>query len=319
MAAIEIGYLCHMANTIKEVAPIVLFGYNRPKHISLTLEALQKNILADESELFIFIDGNKDSRDKILRDEVVDVCRNFDWKGKKKEIILREKNFGLADNIVNGVEVVIQSYKKVIVLEDDIVTAPGFLKYMNDALNFYQHESKVMHVSGYMFPVKNNKKRPTLFYQSTSCWGWATWDDRWRHLERNPTYLMKQLTEQNKKSWFDLDDSGVFLNQLERNVSGQLKSWAILWQASVNLRNGLSLHPYKSLVRNIGLDGTGVNCGTNELYLKQTIVDSIAVEKIPLEFDMEFRQRMIEYYRPKKSTVLNRAKEKIKLILRDMS
>jgi hypothetical protein len=41
------------------LAPIVLFVYNRPWHIQQTVEALQKNELATESELFIYSDEAK--------------------------------------------------------------------------------------------------------------------------------------------------------------------------------------------------------------------------------------------------------------------
>src|SRR5690554_1152832 len=166
------------------LAPIVLFGYNRPKHIKKTLEALRKNELASNTDLFIFIDGYKNENDKELNYEVVKVCESFNWVGSKKIINHRSENYGLAKNIISGVTEIVNEKGKVIVVEDDIETSPGFLKYMNEALYVYHNQPEVMHISGYMFPIKNNEDPQTLFYQSTSCWGWATWDDRDRKSTR---------------------------------------------------------------------------------------------------------------------------------------
>lgn len=41
------------------LSPIVLFVYNRPDHTRQTVKALQKNELAEQSELFIYIDEAK--------------------------------------------------------------------------------------------------------------------------------------------------------------------------------------------------------------------------------------------------------------------
>ena len=149
------------------LAPIVLFVYNRPWHTKQTVEALQKNELAKESELFIYCDEAKNEDAGKSVDEVREYIDKVDGF-KKVTIIKREKNWGLADSIIDGVTKIVNEYGKIIVLEDDLVTSPYFLKFMNDGLEFYKDEKKVFGITGYAFPVKkenlNNLKRKIIFF-----------------------------------------------------------------------------------------------------------------------------------------------------------
>jgi hypothetical protein len=303
-------------NLAKGLAPVVLFGYNRPQHILKTLDALNNNGLADQTDLYIFLDAAKEEADQLLVLEVIEVCEKFNWNGTKKVISLRHENHGLAKNIIDGVTRIVNQCGRVIVLEDDLETSEGFLTYMNEALELYEAEKQVMHVAGYMFPISLKSKSDTLFYQVTSCWGWATWADRWKHLNTDAQYLFDELNKREMTYWFDLDGSGMFLHQLEYNISGRFKTWAIKWQASVNLMDGLTLHPSKSLVRNIGFDNSGEHCREDSKYVKQDIAAEIEVKKIELNSSAELRIKMKNYYRDQSPTLPTRVLSKIKGKLR---
>lgn len=243
------------------LAPIALFVYNRPWHTEQTLNALKSNNLSDQSILYIFSDGpkidaNEDDFKKV--NEVRNLIYSITWF-KEVNIICSKENKGLALSIIEGVSDILEIYQKIIILEDDIVTSPGFLRYMNDALNLYANNDKVFHVSGYMFPVKG-KLPETFFYRQTSCWGWGTWADKWQHFQNSATLLRDQLTQSGKIYQADIDGTNQFLQQLNDNVDQKIKTWAVLWHFSVFIKDGLSLHPYKSLTRNIGMDNSGSNC-----------------------------------------------------------
>lgn len=303
-------------NLAKGKAPIILFGYNRPAHIQQTLNALNKNELASLSELFIFLDGPGSKAHHENCRAVQDICNTFPWIGVSKKVIVRPQNLGLAENIISGVSEILEHYESAIVLEDDLVTSKGFLTYMNEALTLYRNEKQVMHISGYMFPVEFKSADKTVFYQVTTSWSWATWADRWKYFNPDANVLLNQLKKRKLTYWFDLDGSGIFLSQLEQNVSGKLHTWAIKWMASVTLRNGISLHPTKSLVRNIGFDDSGTNCGVNEIYTHQEIAEHIPVKPIPLELNQKLRKRMIRFYRP--PGPLKRAVARLKSLLKKM-
>lgn len=279
------------------IAPIVLFVYNRPEHTHKTLEALVANDLADQSELFIYADGPKPSAtpealQKIA--EVRQVIREKRWC-KQVHIIESATNRGLADSIVSGVTEVVNRYGKIIVLEDDIVTSTGFLRYMNDALNLYENEERVMHISGYMFPVMG--QLPQFFFIVPShCWGWATWANSWKHFNGNAAFLISKVDELQLKEKLDIEGSFGYYKQLKDNANGSLKTWAVLWYTSIFLKDGLSLHPFPSLVNNIGFDGSGVNSGTKGKYYQWTVLaNKIDIKKTAIVEHTLARRRLREY------------------------
>ena len=241
------------------LAPIILFVYNRPVHTRLTIEALQKNKLATDSELFIYSDApqNKLSTNKVL--DIRNYIRTVDGF-KNITIIEREKNFGLADSVILGVTEIIDKFGKAIVLEDDIVTSQNFLMFMNETLNFYESDNKIYSISGYNFPIKIPKAYPHKIYISPrpSSWGWATWQNRWKTADWiisdfNSFAKNKQLVAKFSVGGNDL------MPMLKRQLSGKINSWAIRWAYTHFKYNSFSLYPINSFLTNIGADSSGTH------------------------------------------------------------
>jgi hypothetical protein len=255
------------------VAPIVLFVYKRPVHTRRVVESLQKNELAGCSDLFVFSDGPKSDADAIsvtaVR-EYVETITGF----KSVTHVERDKNFGLAQNVIQGVTEIISQFGKVVVVEDDIVCSPYFLDYMNKALREYRDNEQVMHISGYMFPIDPTGLGETFFYRNTSCWGWATWKRAWDILETDTHLLMGKFSKEMKYR-FNIEGSYDYWKMLDMQRKGEIDSWAIRWYASVFLADGLSLHPSKSLTNNIGLDGTGVHCSVTDFFCVEPLEQQI--------------------------------------------
>lgn len=267
------------------IAPIILFVYNRPEHTKKTVDALKLNKFAADSSLFIFSDGNKDEMDRKAVEEVRSFISTISGFNQIK-IILREKNLGLANSVISGVTEVISKYEKAIVLEDDIVTSPYFLKFLNEALEFYQDEMRIYSISGYSFPVKLPKKYPLnyFFAYRTSSWGWATWKDRWEKLlvDMNEKFYVKNPTQLNAF----LDIAGMDLApMLLRTLRGQTNSWAVKWAYIHIKNNALCLFPTNSLVKNIGTDASGVNFVSKTKKYDVEIFDS----KIYYNFNSQIR------------------------------
>jgi len=182
---------------------------------------------------------------------------------RKSPLLNEEKNWGLADNIINGVTKIVNEYGKIIVLEDDLVTSPYFLKFMNEALEIYKNEPRVMHISGYNYPINQDGLDDMFFLKPTSCWGWATWDRAWKYYKKDPNYYINVFTKEMIYD-FNLSNSYRYFDQIIQNNKGKINTWAIFWYASSYLQDGLSLHPKESYVRNIGHDGRGVHCEKNK-------------------------------------------------------
>ncbi len=202
-----------------QYAPIVLFVYNRPAHVRKTIDALRKNYLAQESELFIFSDGPKDKR----AEEGVLKVREYikDITGfKKVAVIERDHNLGLSQSIITGVTELIVRYGEVIVLEDDIITSPYFLQFMNNGLLAYKNEEKVISICGYMYPI-GIKHENTLFLRLADCWGWATWKRGWDLFVYDGKRLYNELKTSQLFRKFNLDGSFNYVKMLKRQIKNK--------------------------------------------------------------------------------------------------
>ena len=283
------------------LAPVVLFTYNRLRHTKQTVESLQKNRLAEETELIIYSDAPKSGDDKEKVWEVREYIQSIQGF-KSVSVILQNENLGLAESIISGVTTTVNEYGKIIVLEDDIVTSENFLEYMNSALNYYEKETRVWHIGGWNYPIKAGEMDNTFLWRVMNCWGWGTWRDRWANFEKNPQKLLKTFSDDDIRR-FNLDDSLDFWIQVKRNARGELNTWAIFWYASIFENNGLCLSPAETLVNNIGFDGTGehkgFDCGlTNNLsnerdfLFPSEIVESVSqvdLIKEYISFERKFR------------------------------
>lgn len=277
------------------LAPILLFAYNRPRHLQHTVEALAHNPLAQESELFVFSDGARTEDDR----EDVELVRSYihTIEGfKTVHRIERDRNYGLAANIIDGVTDIVNRYGRVIVLEDDLVTAPGFLQFMNDALDTYADEPRVGHIQAYDF-TQTPRLPETFLIKFTGSWGWATWQRAWQHFNPDGQYLLNELHRRHLTRRFDFNGKYGFTRMLRRQVEGKNNSWAIRWNASLFLQDILSLNVGRSLVQNEGFDGSGTHCGADHLYEARLYKERLRVEKIsPVTENLEARKIFERYY-----------------------
>ena len=260
-----------------DLAPVVLFVFNRPEHSKRTLQSLALNKIAEQSVLYIYSDGPRENESfegfaKIC--EVRKVIREKKWCGQV-HLIESDINKGLAASIISGVGELLKRFENVIVLEDDLIVSENFLAFMNLALTLYKQNKEVMHISGHSFPIFN-KCNGIYFLRYVSPWGWATWADRWVYFEDNAENLYKKLLSK-KTNWTDFNSGygNEFRIQLLSNISKVQNTWAVKWHASVYVNNGLVLFPKFSLVRNTGFDGMGThNNSISEILLNQPIAIS---------------------------------------------
>jgi hypothetical protein len=248
-------------------APIALFVYNRPEHLLRTLSSLRANALARDSTLYVFSDaavGPQDSEAVETVRRIVNTTDGFN------EICVREqpKNLGLAKSIITGVTELAAAYGRVIVLEDDLVMAPGFLTYMNEALDRYDKDQQVMQVSGYMFPIERPKRvGQTFFCRIPTSWGWGTWARAWERFNSDSTQMVEFLrSHPDRREAFNLNGAYPYFDHLTLQAQGKLDVWGVRWYASMFTASGLCLYPGQSLVQNIGMDGTGVHCGHTSCF-----------------------------------------------------
>lgn len=280
---------------MKTYSPILLFVYNRPEHTRHAVESLLRNEEAAHSELFIYSDAAKGDEWKPAVEEVRNYISGITGFAAV-HITEQKENKGLADSIIEGVTTQVNRFGRVIVLEDDLVVAPYFLRFMNDALEVYQDELRVGHIQACDFT--QDASLPTTFLiKWTGSWGWATWKRAWQYFNPDGATLLQQLQERNLTYTFDFNGTYRYTRMLRRQVEGKNDSWAIRWNASLFLANLLSLNVGRSLVQNDGFDGSGTNCGGGDLYGSTLWMEPLPVEKISVvEEDTEARRCFARYY-----------------------
>ena len=299
------------------LAPIALFVYKRPWHTRQTVEALKVNLLAEWSDLIIFSDGPKNDREMAEVTEVRRYIRSI--KGfESLRIIEREENCGLSRSIISGVTQVIGEYGRLVVLEDDLICSPYFLRFMNEALAYYETDERVISIHAYVFPARGDLPE-NFFMRGADCWGWATWKRGWDLFEHDGTKLLSQLSKQNLIERFDMDGTFPYTQMLRNQVAGKNDSWAIRWHASAFLADKLTLHTGKPLVRNIGLDATGVHCGMSHAFDVKLSEHPISVGNIPIAENLHARELIKVFFQSMRPSLAGRARMFLQNFLRARS
>lgn len=246
------------------LAPIAVFVYKRMEHTANLLTSLAGCVHAKETEVFIFSDGPKKETDVADVSAVRNLIHDSKWEDLfgKITVIEAPSNKGLANSIISGATQIINEYGKVLVLEDDLIVAPYYITYMNQALNAFENSDNIFAVAGWSYPVKeleNYKKDAWLHYRPCS-WGWGTWKDRWDKVVWDPeeAHFMDKLSDRN---WLGrLDKAGTDLApMLRRQLNGEIDSWAVRWTANQVELGMLAVFPTHPVVFDDGRDGTGTH------------------------------------------------------------
>jgi len=252
-----------------ELAPIILFSYKRLGHLQGTISSLQKNHLAQKSQLYIFSDAAKSLQDEPAIKKVRHYLKNINGF-KSIEIIEQKINQGIVKSIINNVTNILKLHKRAIILEDDLITSPHFLTYLNDGLKYYQNNKKVFAVCGHNLPphtmaFPDDYPHDIYFSYRADPWGWATWYDRWQQAD----WHMKDY----KKFRFNLLQRHRFNNAgddlvdlLHRHMQGKNQAWETRWIYTLFKNNGIAAIAKHSFVNNIGFDGSGEHCDATEAF-----------------------------------------------------
>ncbi len=244
------------------IAPIILFVYNRPEHARKTVEALATNELARESELWIFSDGAKSSASEERVTAVRSYVRTLADSGLFGSVcvIEAEQNLGLAQSIINGISRVMEKRDCAIVLEDDLITAPDFLVYMNLGLEYYRENALIGSVTGYS-PLRclpaDYHNNVYLLPRNCSI-GWATWKYHWEKVDWDVNDFQQFRRDRKARRRFNKCGSDYY-DMLRRQMEIGVESWSIrfgYWQ----FKKGLyTVYPAVSRIRCIGWDSSGVH------------------------------------------------------------
>ncbi len=297
-----------------ELAPVVLFVYNRLLHTQKTIEALSKDKLAIESELFVFSDGARNNDDE---KDVADVRRYIkSIKGFRKLFITySEKNLGLANAIISGVTSVINRYGKAIVLEDDLICSNDCLTYFNKALDFYEHYENIYSIAGYSPPIKISRDfefDTYLIPTRAASWGWATWKEVWSKVDweiRDYKIFNDYIYAQKKFDFMGKD----MTRMLRAQMNGKIDSWSIRFDYHHFKNDAFCIYPVNSKILNIGMDASGTHAGITNYFNVRLSEENKIEFKFSTKQDKEIIEKSRKFYNASLS-LKNKIKTKINLI-----
>ena len=240
---------------------IGLFVYNRPYHTRQVIEGLKRNNI---DKVYIFCDGPKPGEAAENIDKTRDLVELIDWCDTK--IVMQQYNLGLLPNIVSGIYSMLEENEAVVVLEDDCVPRDDFWYYMSACLNHYRDYKEIMHVNGYQLPIRINRRHRYDIYFTTlpHSWGYGLWRRSWEYFRMNISDAAEYLKKPESKRLTGLIP--MVEEGLRRVLAGEDNSYAYRWHYIINRNNGFCVAPYRSLIKNIGFDDTGVHCGASNLY-----------------------------------------------------
>ena len=286
------------------LATVLLFTYDRLDHTTKTISALQGNVLAKETDLIIFSDGFKGENDQ---ERVLELRKHLKTIDGFKSVYVRmaESNKGLAKSIVDGVNSVLNDYSKVIVLEDDLITTPDFLTYMNDGLDWYSDDNRIWSISGYTPELGlNDLKEDVYLSLRASSWGWATWKNRWDLIDWDIKDFEKINSNKYIQEEFNRGGGDLFIS-LKKQIKFGGNSWAIKWVYNQFINGTYTVYPKHSKIENIGMDNSGIHGFKGEskrwetklsedavLFPKTLKVDHEILRKFREKYNLTFRSYM---------------------------
>ena len=297
---------------MKTLAPIALFCYKRLDTLKQTIEALQKNYLATESELFIFSDGPKKPADESVIAEIRNYLKTVTGF-TKTTVIEAPANKGLATSIISGVTEILNNYGKIIVLEDDLITSRNFLVYMNRGLDYYENNQKIFSVGAFSIPIKGLNRNTVYFTQRADSCGWGTWKDRWSSIDWDVKDYPALMKNHAAKKAFNRMGSDM-TSLLTKQQQGKINSWAIRWCYHQFKYDLLSVHPVVSKIKNIGFASPDAT-HTKELFNRfETSLDTNDAIETDFNVPVGLEKKVIrQFVRP--YTIPNRVWYKIRTIL----
>lgn len=296
------------------LAPIALFAYARPDHLRRTVEALKANTLASDSDLIVFSDAARTPDQEVGVAAVRAYLTNLE--GFRSVCIHhRPLNYGLAKSIIDGVTAVLEQFERIIVLEDDMVTSPYFLDYMNDALDRYVNDDRVISIHGYVYPLK--RPMPEAFFlPGADCWGWGTWRRGWLLFNPDGQALLDALQDRGLVREFDFNGAYPYSTMLKDQIAGKNDSWAIRWYASAFLAGKMTLYPNRSLIQNIGHDASGTHCGEDNGYAVELSNTPINLDGLKVAISNIALQNFSFFLRESRAGLFNKIKHRLSNLLR---
>lgn len=191
---------------------ICLIAYNRINSLKRLLSSLDNAVYSCPVKLYISVDKSDDST-------IEEFAKEYQWKYGEKEVILHKENLGLRKHVISCGDI-LQKHDALVVLEDDIFVAPGFMLFAQTAVDEFVGRKDIAGISLYSFfinyhscqpfiPIKENSD--VYLMQNAQSWGQVWMKDQWEDFKRwydknsedfgQMSHLPKSICGWSNKSW----------------------------------------------------------------------------------------------------------------------
>jgi len=239
---------------------VLSFLFNRPKHTVETLSALleQKEFI---DEIYFYLDKPNNEEDRKLQDEVITVLMVLIHKHSLENyhIIRRDENYGIAKSITTATNDYGATHSKpFIVIEDDCKPHPMFMSYMAYAFEEYKEDYSVHTVCGYQYEEDDSDRVGMELSQRFNPWGWGSWPHKWDFSWRDTDFTEEEIAS--------LPQSVKMFTEDKSYINGKMDIWSTTVVIKQFISELKSVVPTRSLIENIGNDGTGVHSDATDAF-----------------------------------------------------
>ncbi len=239
------------------MTPVVMIVFNRADMTRRMLLSFLKAEGSTDRDVRIFMDGARNESDRVKCDAVERIILEFKDQLPRMQIVRRDQNWGCRANIIDAVTTVMREYGRAIVIEDDILISRSFLRYMDDALEFYKDDKRIWCVNGYRnlgVKVPRTYKNDIYLDRRNWSWGWGGWYDRWCRVDFDLKEWSSYMSDDRLVA--KLDSCGMELRPMaEGVVRGGLNTWDIQCTVHVVLNDLYAIEPRVLLSKSIGFGG----------------------------------------------------------------
>lgn len=229
--------------------PVAFLIFNRPELTKIVFAAIRQ---AKPCKLLVVADGARFPEEVEKCQKTRDIINQVDWEC---EVLTNfsEINLGCKQRISSGLSWVFSEVEEAIILEDDCLPSPSFFQFCQTLLEYYRHDSRVMHISGNQFNSSQDKTSSYYFSKYGGIWGWASWRRAWQYFDLDmkswPEFKANQIM---KSICSNPHEELYWTNIFDRAFKDEINTWDYQWLYTRWIQNDLSIMPKTNLVSNIG-------------------------------------------------------------------
>ena len=231
--------------------PILFLIFNRRNTAEQVFEKIREQ---QPKYLYIAADGPRpnvpDDQENCRKTRaIIDL---IDWDCELKTLF-RDENLGCRNNVSQAISWFFENVEEGIILEDDCLPDPSFFQFCEEMLEFYRHDTRIMHISGNNFQQGIQRGTGSYYFSHIPhIWGWATWRRAWKYYDVNIASYGDVVLKNNHQLFHHRELMDYYKPAFYNVYAKGFNTWDSQWNYIINEQHALSILPNVNLISNIG-------------------------------------------------------------------